>query len=176
MSLRQILYSRQSICFWNRYNVAWPFRSEPSNGRTVPMTPVRSVRGLQYQETELLSNTITVFHYRSNYWALHTVRCCKGTIKKKTKTRIIMGNANSNSSSAKVRQFRTRIAKNIALLIQPIGINRSWDTMLAFVTLLTLHAPYIMTVLAYKYSTTLAATSGTKKTVAVWQVIKNKYR
>jgi hypothetical protein len=38
--------------------------------------------------------------------------------------------------------------------------------MLAFVTLLALHAPYIMTVLEYKYTTTVASTSGTKRTVS----------
>ena len=43
----------------------------------------------------------------------------------------------------------------------------------AFVTLLALHAPYIMKVLAYKHTTTVASTSGTKKPVAVWQAIKN---
>ena len=36
--------SQQSICFWNRYNVAWPCRPEPSSDRSVPTTAVCSVR------------------------------------------------------------------------------------------------------------------------------------
>ena len=37
-------HSQQSIRFWNRYNVSWPCRPEPSSDRTVPTTAVCSVR------------------------------------------------------------------------------------------------------------------------------------
>jgi hypothetical protein len=47
--------------------------------------------------------------------------------------------------------------------------------MLAFVSLLALHAPNIMTVLAYEHTATVASTSGTKKPVASLAAVKNKY-
>jgi hypothetical protein len=42
-------YSQQSRCFWNGYNIAWPWRRGPSSGRTVPTVAVPSVRELMYQ-------------------------------------------------------------------------------------------------------------------------------
>jgi hypothetical protein len=45
--------------------------------------------------------------------------------------------------------------------------------MLAFVSLLVLHAPSIMTVLAYEHTITVASTSGTEKPVASLAAIKN---
>jgi hypothetical protein len=49
--LRQIIYfcSQKSTSFWNRCNVAWPCRPEPSSDRTVLTTVVCSVREFRYQ-------------------------------------------------------------------------------------------------------------------------------
>jgi hypothetical protein len=50
--LRKTMYScsqKKSKYFWNRYNVFYPFRPEPSSGRTMLTTAVCSVRDLRYQ-------------------------------------------------------------------------------------------------------------------------------
>ena len=50
ISLRETMYScsHDSRCFWNMHKVIWPFRYEPSSGRTVPTTAACSVRELTY--------------------------------------------------------------------------------------------------------------------------------
>jgi hypothetical protein len=48
--LRETMHScfQRSRCFWNRNNVVWPFRCEPSSGWTVPTTAVCSFKELSW--------------------------------------------------------------------------------------------------------------------------------
>jgi hypothetical protein len=58
--LRQTMYwhSQQSICFWNRYNFAWPRRPEPSRDRTVPTTAVCSISGAFWESSYLIRTAL----------------------------------------------------------------------------------------------------------------------
>ena len=54
--------SKQSRCFWNRYNITWPCRQEPSSGWTVPTTAVCSELRYQVIWTYLYQQTFPCHH------------------------------------------------------------------------------------------------------------------
>lgn len=50
LTTRRILqYFQQIRCFWDRHNAVWPFRCEPSSGRSLLTIAVCNVKELRYQ-------------------------------------------------------------------------------------------------------------------------------
>jgi hypothetical protein len=77
--------SQQSVHFWNRYNVSWPLRREPSSGRTVPTTAVCIVRELTQVWSHLNTSVHTIHVFLEELWlhqisGLHIKQCLYCTI------------------------------------------------------------------------------------------------
>jgi hypothetical protein len=50
ITLWQTMYSKDSKCFWNRYNAVWSFQHQPSSGWTLLAIAACSVWELMHQE------------------------------------------------------------------------------------------------------------------------------
>ena len=50
------MYTHKSKCFWQRYNVAWPFRRQPRSGRTVPTAAVCSDLAIRSHRPDYILN------------------------------------------------------------------------------------------------------------------------
>ena len=68
-------YYDQSRCFWNRVNVAWPCRHEPSSDRTVLTTAVAVFRGSGVKLPDPYSVAAAVGCYEFCRWTDSTCPC-----------------------------------------------------------------------------------------------------